>query len=128
MTVQNINTNQAAQPVRHVSDDAPKVVANTPNTEAAPGIAVDANKRLTLQSISSEQLKNAVEIINQVMRHSNNALEFSVDSESKTPIVKLVDTETGQLLRQYPSEATLAISRSIDQFQQQQGLLLQQKA
>lgn len=128
MSVQIINTNQAAQPVRPISDDAPKVVANTPNTEAAPGIAVDATKRLTLQSISSEQLKNAVEIINQVMRHSNNALEFSVDSESKTPIVKLVDTETGQLLRQYPSEATLAISRSIDQFQQQQGLLLQQKA
>jgi len=37
-----------------------------------------------------------------------------------------VDTETGDVIRQFPSEDMLAISRSIDRFQQ--GLLLKQKA
>ncbi|QLQ02359.1 MAG: flagellar protein FlaG [Thiobacillus sp.] len=41
-------------------------------------------------------------------------------------MVKMVDTSTGQLIRQFPSEETLAISRGIEQFQQ--GLLLKQKA
>jgi hypothetical protein len=40
--------------------------------------------------------------------------------------VKMLDTSTGQLIRQYPSEEALAISRGIEQFQQ--GLLLKQKA
>ncbi|MBZ0068923.1 MAG: flagellar protein FlaG, partial [Thiobacillus sp.] len=38
----------------------------------------------------------------------------------------MLDTSTGQLIRQYPSEEALAISRGIEQFQQ--GLLLKQKA
>lgn len=113
MTIQNTNTNQAAQPVSLVSDDAPKVVADT-SRQAPP------------QQPSSVQLKNAVGVINQVMRQSNHSLEFSVDTDTKKSIVKLVDTETGELIRQFPSEETLAISRSIDRFQQ--GLLLKQKA
>jgi flagellar protein FlaG len=38
----------------------------------------------------------------------------------------MVDTSTGELIRQFPSEATLAISRGIAEFQQ--GLLIKQKA
>jgi len=37
-----------------------------------------------------------------------------------------MDTDTGDLIRQYPSEEMLAISSAIDQFQQ--GVLLKQKA
>jgi flagellar protein FlaG len=37
-----------------------------------------------------------------------------------------MDTSTGTLIRQFPSEATLAISRDIEQFQQ--GLLFTHKA
>lgn len=78
------------------------------------------------QPPSVEELKNAVAEINQVMRQANQALEFSVDSETHRTVVRMVDTSTGELLRQIPSEETLAISRGIDQFQQ--GLLLKQKA
>jgi flagellar protein FlaG len=49
-----------------------------------------------------------------------------VDTDSKRTVVKMVDTSTGELLRQYPSETALAISRGIEHFQQ--GLLLKQKA
>ena len=75
---------------------------------------------------SAEELKSAVATINQAMRQSNRNLEFSVDTDTHQTVVKMVDTSTGELIRQFPTEATLAISRSIDQFQQ--GLLLTQKA
>ena len=119
MIIQNTNTNQGAVPLRQVSDDPPRV--------AAPPI------QATLPQPSSEQLKVAVDSINQAMQQSNQSLEFSVDSDTKKPIVKMVDTKTGELIRQYPSEAVLAIAQSIDQFLQQQqhfqhGLLLNQKA
>ena len=78
------------------------------------------------QQASVEELKRAVATINQAMQQSDRNLEFSVDSDTKKTVVRVVDTSTGELIRQVPTEAALAISRSIDQFQQ--GLLLNQEA
>lgn len=115
MIIQNTNANKGILPVRLVSDDAPNVVAGS--KQAAP------------QQLSFTQLKTAVESINRVMLQSNLNLEFIVDSDTKKPIVKMVDAETGKLIRQIPSEEMLAITRSIDQFLNfQRGLLLSQKA
>jgi len=121
MIIQNIN--KAEQPVRHVSDDAPKVIADI--SIASPTLA----SAVKTEQPSSEQLKQATDTINQVMQQSNQNLkfefEFSVDNDTKKPIVRVVDTKTGELIRQIPSEATLAVARSIDQFQK--SLLLNQK-
>lgn len=128
MIIQNTNTNQVEQPVRRVTDNVAGVVVNTTNAE--PSFSVEppqtAARQLALQQPSPEQLKHAVDNINQAMRQSSHGLEFSVDSDTHKLIVKIVDSETGELIRQIPSEETLAISRSIDRFQQ--GLLLNQKA
>lgn len=121
MIIQNTNANQSGPSVSHVSADAPKAVANTSKVEPTHGVAQGTQP-------SSVELQNAIDVVNRVMQQSNHSLEFSVDSETKKPVVKLVDTQTGQLLSQYPSDAMMAISRSIDQYQQQQGLLLQHKA
>ena len=75
---------------------------------------------------TSTELSSAVAMLNLAMQQSNRALEFSVDSDTHRTVVRMVDTSTGELIRQFPSESVLAISRGIDQFQQ--GLLLQQKA
>jgi flagellar protein FlaG len=125
MIIQNSTTNQAAAPARLASDGAPNAVITAPsNAEAQSSVAV---AQVASQQPSSQQLQNAVDGINQAMRQSNQNLEFSVDPGTKKPIVKMVDTQTGELIRQFPSEETLAIARSIDQFLQRQGLLLNQK-
>jgi flagellar protein FlaG len=77
-----------------------------------------------VQPPSSAQLEKAVSHINQVLRQANRNLAFSVDGETKRVIVKVIDTETGELIRQLPSEETLAISRAIGVVQK--GLLLKQ--
>lgn len=109
----NLPPSQAIQPDMRAHGAAPvKAVADTPT--AVP------------QQASVEELKSAVMAINQAMQQSNQALEFTVDTDTERTVVKMVDTSTGELIRQYPTEATLAISRGIEQFQQ--GLLLTQKA
>jgi flagellar protein FlaG len=111
--------NQAAQPdVRAHSTVPAMAVAVTP-IQNAPVQAAPVQP-------SAGELKAAVATINQAMQQSDRNLEFSVDTDSHRTVVKMVDTSTGELIRQYPSETTLAISRGIDQFQQ--GLLLTQKA
>lgn len=122
MIIQNSTMNQAAAPVRLASDGAPNVVVDTSNAGPAPGV-----QQAAPQQLSSGQLQNAVDGINLAMRQSNQNLEFSVDTSTNKPVVKMVDTQTGDLIRQFPSEETLAIARSIDQFLQRQGLLLNQK-
>jgi len=109
----NLPPNQAMQPDMRAHGVAPvEAVAATPKAEP--------------QHVSTAELKSAVAAINQAMQQANQALEFSVDTDTDKVVVKMVDTSTGQLIRQYPSEETLAISRGIEQFQQ--GLLLKQKA
>jgi len=91
-----------------------------------PKVAADTPARDVPRQVSAAELKSAVETLNKAMQQSNQNLEFSVDTDTKKVVVRMVDTSTGQLIRQFPSEETLAISRVIEAFQQ--GMLLKQKA
>jgi flagellar protein FlaG len=71
------------------------------------------------------QLQKAVEGINQALQLQETGIEFSVDSDTKRTVVKVVDKNTGDLLRQIPSEEALNIAKALDRVQ---GLLLRQKA
>lgn len=133
MLIQNATNNlvQAPQPARQASDGLPSVaVAIASSSQAKPSATMElpevAVKKVAEQSASTQQLQDAMESINKTLRQLNKSLEFSVDEATKQQIVKLVDTETGDVIRQFPSEEMLAISRSIDQIQQ--GMLIKQKA
>ena len=118
MIIQNVSGSQGALPARLVSNDAPVAVAADPPAPASP------------HPPSPEQVKSAVASINKAL--SNQGLEFSVDPNTKTPVVKVTDKETGKVISQYPSEQVLAIAQSIDEYltqhQLKQGMLLKQKA
>lgn len=104
-----------SQPVRLPGEGAPKVAVATAKTVP--------------QEPTAQQLKTAVNNINQAMQKASMSMELSIDSSTKKPVVKMMDAETGELIRQFPSEEVLAIASSIDQFLEfQQGLLLKAKA
>jgi len=106
-------------PVARPSGDTPRIAVQTPQVYDTPSQA-------SVQQSSQEQLKSAVTSINQAMLQSNQSLEFSIDSSTKIPVMRMKDSNTGETIRQYPTEQALAIARSIDQFQP--GLLFTQKA
>jgi len=72
-----------------------------------------------------DKVKQATEMINKTIQTLSRNLEFSVDKESKENVVKVVDTDTGDVIRQIPSEETLRIAQALDQLQ---GLIIKQKA
>lgn len=117
MIIQNTpHISQATQPDVRVNGTAPVKAVAIPPIQNTP---------VPVQP-SVAELKSAVAAINQAMQQSNQSLEFSVDTNTQRTVVKMVDTSTGELIRQFPTEAILAISRGIDQFQH--GQLLKQKA
>lgn len=116
---------------RPVSDSAPIVVAtHSPNVQAQPSVPLVlpkiAVKPAVEQQPSAEQLKSAVDNANKTLKQSDSKLEFIIDTDTDKTIVKLVESSTGELIRQYPTKEMLEIARAIDQFQH--GAFLKQKA
>lgn len=71
------------------------------------------------------QVEAAVKSVNRHLQLASRGVEFSIDEGSGRAIVRLVDSETKQVLRQYPSEEMLSIARSLERLE---GLLLHQSA
>lgn len=137
MLIQSISNMAQASPSGKISsnvlanDGKPIVVSATSSNSAVQlGVSLEVPRiaavQITEEQASSSQLRNAADNINKVLKQLNKKLEFSVDTGTQKPVVKLIDTDTGDLIRQYPTEEMLAISSAIDQFQQ--GVLLKQKA
>lgn len=116
MIIQNTgNTTQAAYSDKPVSNDVPKIIT-------------DSAKAPVAQDVSAHSLKGAVDSVNRALQQSSSqSLHISVDSATKRQIVKLMDMQTGEMIRQIPSKEMLAIAQSIDQFLQN-GQLLSEKA
>jgi flagellar protein FlaG len=66
-----------------------------------------------------------VQSANAYVQSVSTSLHFSLDEDTGRTVVKMVDTRTDEVLRQFPSEEMLAISRSIDRMQ---GLLVNREA
>lgn len=77
------------------------------------------------ESVNSEQLEDAVKAVNDFLKPLNNSLQFNIDDDTGKTIVKVVDSSTNEVIKQFPSEEMLAIAKAIDKMK---GLLIQQKA
>lgn len=77
------------------------------------------------QQTQLQDLAEAVKNVNEFVLPINNQLRFSMDEESDTMVVKVIDQTTKEVIRQIPSEEMLAIAKALDTMK---GLLIQQKA
>lgn len=77
------------------------------------------------QQPQPEQVQKAVESLKQLIEtKAPNSLAFSIDDSTGKTIVRISDAETGEMIRQIPSEEMLEIARSLDKMQ---GMLLQEQ-
>ena len=60
-----------------------------------------------------EKVKSAVSEIEKFMTSTRRNLEFSMDEESGKIVVKVIASETGEVIRQLPSEEALRIASSL---------------
>ena len=77
------------------------------------------------QAVGPQQTENAVNEVNQALKTLATNLKFEVDGDSGRTLVKVIDQDSGEVLRQIPSEATIRIARSLDKMV---GLLLKTQA
>lgn len=84
----------------------------------APEIKFDPNK-------ARENLSGVINMLNKQMQSTQRGLGFSYDESKKTPVVKVTDVNSGEVVRQIPSEEAIKMAHHIDQFK---GLLYNNKA
>ena len=145
MLIQNIASNPVPAPAASYGNTgSPAVAVSTPPTGSAPVVLPQTavppvgTQSATAQAANAQaataqaaqptnaQIQSAVDKVNQAMLQANTGVEFSIDQSSNRTLVKVIDTKTGETIKQFPSKEMIAISQSIDQFQK--GLLLKQKA
>ena len=71
------------------------------------------------------QVKQEIEKEKEATLLAGSSLEFSVDNDTNRIVVKVVDNETRELVKQIPMEEMLALAKAMNQLQ---GLLLRIKA
>ena len=77
---------------------------------------------------SEQTLDDAVKQLNSYVQSINRNLEFNIDNDSGQTVVKVIDSETDELIRQIPNEEALYIAKQLDDVSddnsQASGLLL----
>jgi flagellar protein FlaG len=74
---------------------------------------------------SSEQVSKAAQAANQRLELAQSQIRFNVSSEAGRLVVKMVDTQTKEVLLQIPNEQMMQIAQNLDKTQ---GMAVQKRA
>ena len=116
MSVQPLN----GAPGGQVLPSAPPVGGGAPPAAAVPqpdATPQTSSSNSAASAPSTQQVQEAAKLLERYVQPKANALQFSVDSSTGSTVVRVVDSSTGDLVRQIPSEEVIRIAESIDPFQ-----------
>lgn len=107
---------------RTVSAPGKAFVASVP--PAAKAVAdVKDGEAAKLSIEQTRQTEQSLQEINKVLASLSVSVQFQIDPEYKDVIVKVVDQDSGKIIRQIPSEDVVRISKAMDNLK---GLLFAQ--
>lgn len=116
-----MNIQPVGSPVTTKLEDRPAQAVDLQGTVAS----VASKAKADGVEPSKQDLSDAVKKLNDSMLGSAQSLEFSIDEDTKGIVVKVIDQNTKEVLRQMPSKEALEISKSLDKMR---GLLIDHTA
>lgn len=85
----------------------------------APAETASANAAGTSQPpANTQELTGVVKELNDYVQSINRNLEFSLDEGADRTVIRVVDTATGELVRQIPTEEVLQVARHLREMEQ----------
>ena len=75
-------------------------------------------KEVPAQVVDTAELSETVTEINDIIRNIQRDLAFNIDEESGRTVIRVIDSESGELIRQIPSESLLALATHLRDFQE----------
>ena len=104
----------------HPSESAPALADQAPKVIAPQPVAIQFNAAEERQN-----LKEAVGLLNQQMSATNRGLGFRMDDVLYAPVVTVRSDQTGEVIRQIPTEVVVRIAHNIEKMK---GLFFNGKA
>ncbi|OMH30013.1 flagellar protein FlaG [Motiliproteus sp. MSK22-1] len=122
---ENINVSAVPPQGQTASQSASRHVATSEAQGAAIAQEVSDASRTEQPAPTVEELRATISQLNEFMKEGQRSLAFSVDDSSDEVVVRVVDTDTQEVIRQIPNEETLKLKQHIEGML---GLLLSDKA
>lgn len=97
-------------------DPAVKVTASG-NAELGGNAAQSGQTGASGAAFTENAVEEALNKVNDAMQAWSTGIRFEVDEDTERMVVKLVNNETGDIIRQVPSEAMLKVAKMITQLQ-----------
>lgn len=118
----NIETTQALTPVTSEKNDKlpsdntvtlpTNAIENEDGSNAEEEV-VTAKEEVSPVVIDRENLETMAQRLQDFIGSLNRGLEFSVDDDSGRDVIKVIDKNTGDTVKQYPSEEVLDLVSSL---------------
>lgn len=120
-------------------DSLTPAAAPPPRASLAPqatrpdAVQVKKSDAKAVESLSQEvgeggtklSVEEAVKRISDFVAPTQSEISFSVDEISGVQVVKIMDSQSNEVIRQFPSKEAIEIARALDKLQ---GLLIRDKA
>ena len=124
-TVGNALLQQGGNPSSDLSKAYAPTAQPASSARLQPGAPANTNTTTGAAEPSLAAVRLATRQVEQAVRAQASSLNFSIDQSSGKTMVKVTDSETGQVLRQIPSDEMLSLSQVLNNVR---GLLLSQHA
>lgn len=116
------------------SSGLPRIGGNRPVMPANPLRPIGVRQELPPEEkpsppppalpVPPEDLDQAIRELNEYVQSLKRTINFEIDKSSGRTIVRVLNQQTGELIRQIPSEEALAIARHLDAVQ---GVIVRKK-
>jgi Uncharacterized flagellar protein FlaG len=121
----------AISPINLGTDNIALAISNTTSASNGSSVnkAADSGQQNAAEvqdaSIQSEQLDRALNSVNQALSYHRIRFEYTVHDKTKAVMIKMMDADTGEVIREIPPEKFLDIEAMT---LEQAGLLVDKKA
>ncbi len=75
------------------------------------------------RGVDSEKLQETVREMNAKVQNLRRNLQFSIDDASGRSVVRVIDAETDEVIRQIPSEEILNLAHRLTELNEEQGVI-----
>jgi len=84
-------------------------------SEVQDKVAERVDKAQSSKQLDESNIGDMVEQINKSPTIRNTSLQFVFDEKGDPPVVKVMDTESGEKIRQIPSELAVKLAKAIEE-------------
>lgn len=120
-------TSGSATPKRNLAPASESQVVKPVETQTQQALdqIKQTNNSPSETALKKEDIQKHLSKINDFLDTRNSDVKFEMDKDTGMRVVRVVERDTGQVIRQFPTEETIKIAQALDKLQ---GLLLRQRA